>query len=406
MDPVELFTPEFKHDPFPTYRILRDHHPVYRDPRTGAWLLSRFEDVYAALADHEAFSSEHTRGADSRLGPRRSARVLVGQDQPGHTRIRRLVNRPLARGEIEKLEPELEALVGDLLDAAAAQPVDLVPGAGDPAPGDRDRAPARHRIRGLPALQGLVRRRDRQRRPGGGHLQRRARDARAVPRGGREPARRTSGRPDLRPGARGCRRQAALRGGAAGHLPGDARVGEPDHHGADQQPAERARGPSRPLDAAARGPRPGGRGDRGGAALRQPAAVALAARRARCRGARRHDPRGLDRGRDLRLREPRRARVPGPRPLPAGPRPQQPPRVRPRHPLLPRRAARAGGAAGRAERPARPLRRPRARRSPRSGWTRRASPCAASRGSRSASARSRVEERRGRGRTRRRTSAP
>ena len=42
MDPVELFTPEFKHDPFPTYRILRDHHPVYRDPRTGAWLLSRF----------------------------------------------------------------------------------------------------------------------------------------------------------------------------------------------------------------------------------------------------------------------------------------------------------------------------------------------------------------------------
>ena len=134
MDPVELFTPEFKHDPFPTYRILRDHHPVYRDPRTGAWLLSRFEDVYAALADHEAFSSEHTRGADSRLGPRRSARVLVGQDQPGHTRIRRLVNRPLARGEIEKLEPELEALVGELLDAAAVQPVDLVPALAIPLP--------------------------------------------------------------------------------------------------------------------------------------------------------------------------------------------------------------------------------------------------------------------------------
>ena len=105
MDPVELFTPAFKHDPFPTYRILRDHHPVYRDPRTGAWLLSRFQDVYAALADHETFSSENTRGADSRLGPRRSARVLVGQDQPGHTRIRRLVNRPLARGAIETLEP-------------------------------------------------------------------------------------------------------------------------------------------------------------------------------------------------------------------------------------------------------------------------------------------------------------
>ena len=134
MDPVELFTPEFKRHPFPSYRILRDHHPVYRDPRSGAWLLSRFEDVYAALADHEAFSSEDTRRADSRLGPRRSARVLVGQDQPGHTRIRRLVNRPFARGEIEKLQPELDALAGELLDAASEQPADLVPALAIPLP--------------------------------------------------------------------------------------------------------------------------------------------------------------------------------------------------------------------------------------------------------------------------------
>ena len=134
MEPVELFTPEFKRDPFPTYQILRDHHPVYRDPGSGAWLLSRFEDVYAALADHATFSSEDTRRADSRLGPRRSARVLVGQDQPGHTRIRRLVNRPFARSEIEKLQPELDALAGELLDAAAEQPIDLVPALAIPLP--------------------------------------------------------------------------------------------------------------------------------------------------------------------------------------------------------------------------------------------------------------------------------
>ena len=305
MDPVELFTPAFKHDPFPTYRILRDLHPVYRDPRTGAWLLSRFEDVYAALADHEAFSSENTRGADSRLGPRRSARVLVGQDQPGHTRIRRLVNRPLARGEIEKLEPELEALVADLLDAATEQPVDLVPALAIPLPViviARLLGIASEDYRRFRAWSDAVIASDA---PAEGHLQRRARDAHALPRGGREPARRTSGRPDLRAGARGCRRQAALRGGTAGHLPGDARVREPDHHGADQQPAERPRGPSRPLGAAARGPLTGGRGDRGGVALRQSAAAALAARRAGRGGARRGDPRGLHGGRDLRLREPR-----------------------------------------------------------------------------------------------------
>ena len=62
MEPVELFTPEFQQDLYPAYRILRERHPVYRDPRTDAWMLSRYDDVYGALADHETFSSEHARG--------------------------------------------------------------------------------------------------------------------------------------------------------------------------------------------------------------------------------------------------------------------------------------------------------------------------------------------------------
>jgi cytochrome P450 len=134
MDPVALFTPEFREDPYPTYRILREHHPVYRDPQTGVWLLSRYDDVYGALADHETFSSENTRGADTRLGPRRSAKVLVGQDQPRHTRFRRLVNKPLARKEIKKLVPAIEELVNDLLDKATDQPIELVSALAVPLP--------------------------------------------------------------------------------------------------------------------------------------------------------------------------------------------------------------------------------------------------------------------------------
>ena len=286
---------------------------MYRDPRTGAWLLSRFEDVYAALADHETFSSENTRGADSRLGPRRSARVLVGQDQPGHTRIRRLVNRPLARGEIEKLEPELEALVGDLLDAATEQPVDLVPALAIPLP-----------VIVIARVLGIAPEDYRRFRAWSDAVIASDAPAEATSSAVREmhalfrevaASRRADPRDDLI--------SVLVHEDADGEPLSEEELldicqvmlvsGNQTTTAPDQQPAERARGPSRPLGAAARGPRPGGRGDRGGPALRQPAATALAPRRAGRRGARRLDPRGLDCGRDLRLREPRRARVSGPR---------------------------------------------------------------------------------------------
>ena len=44
---------------------------------------------------------------------------LIFEDPPRHTRLRRLVNRPLARKEINKFVPYIEELVDDLLDAAS-----------------------------------------------------------------------------------------------------------------------------------------------------------------------------------------------------------------------------------------------------------------------------------------------
>lgn len=38
-------------DPYPLYRTLRTHHPLVHDEPFGAWLVSRYDDVRAALAD-------------------------------------------------------------------------------------------------------------------------------------------------------------------------------------------------------------------------------------------------------------------------------------------------------------------------------------------------------------------
>ena len=41
----------FLDDPYPTYRQLREHDPVYRDRRFLGWIVSRYEDVQAILRD-------------------------------------------------------------------------------------------------------------------------------------------------------------------------------------------------------------------------------------------------------------------------------------------------------------------------------------------------------------------
>jgi hypothetical protein len=50
------FSHAFHADPYPTYRWLRDHAPVYRNP-DGWYALSRYDDVLAASQDPARFSS-------------------------------------------------------------------------------------------------------------------------------------------------------------------------------------------------------------------------------------------------------------------------------------------------------------------------------------------------------------
>src|SRR5262249_59207481 len=53
--PMELnpFAWEFHEDPYPTYRWLRDHAPLYRSDAMDFWALSRFQDVMPAFLDWE-----------------------------------------------------------------------------------------------------------------------------------------------------------------------------------------------------------------------------------------------------------------------------------------------------------------------------------------------------------------
>jgi len=121
------FSPESLVDPYPFYPVLRRDHPVYRLDAYHAWVLSRFEDCWRVLQDHEGFSiaegpvfspealvapfdSEATLGTEAHTS-------FATWDAPSHTRIRRAMMPGFSPKKILAMENELRAQAKTALDA-------------------------------------------------------------------------------------------------------------------------------------------------------------------------------------------------------------------------------------------------------------------------------------------------
>jgi cytochrome P450 len=121
---------ENRRDPLPAYRRLREHAPIRWNRWQGSWLLSRYDDVAAVLRDPR-FSTDRTGLLPFRLmrrGSRRHPdfvslldRNLLMLDGEEHRRVRGLVSKAFTPRRIEALRPRVEAIVAELLDAAAAR---------------------------------------------------------------------------------------------------------------------------------------------------------------------------------------------------------------------------------------------------------------------------------------------
>jgi len=115
-------------DPQPVLRQLREEQPVARlEMPDGArlWLVTRYEDARLALADAR-FSNRLARGATSGSTPGSpTSHHMLSADPPDHTRLRRLVSAGFTARRVERLEPRIAALAGELL-AAMSGDVDLI----------------------------------------------------------------------------------------------------------------------------------------------------------------------------------------------------------------------------------------------------------------------------------------
>ena len=125
---VTAFMPDTRTDPHPKLKALRDNCPVMRDEMAKTWFLTRYGDIRETVNDrsfvrHPLNSEE---GSISRQliedeeNPRRTS--ILFMDEPDHSRVR----PPLAKAfyaRINRMKPEIEAIIDDTIEAAPASGV-------------------------------------------------------------------------------------------------------------------------------------------------------------------------------------------------------------------------------------------------------------------------------------------
>src|SRR5262249_44029358 len=123
-----LSDPAFLEDPYPVYRRMRQHDPVYWSEALGHWVLTRYDDMRAATR-HPALSSAWTevfvqaqlRDSDPALAAdcrRILAGMMVMKAGREHHRLRVLGNHAFKPSSLQRWQAAIERLADDLLERA------------------------------------------------------------------------------------------------------------------------------------------------------------------------------------------------------------------------------------------------------------------------------------------------
>jgi len=137
----------FRDCPDPIYDALRTHAPHYEDHAYGRTLLTRYDDVRAALR-HKRFSVDaRLSAADSyvrriagtgvveRAGDAAYTPPLVLLDDPDHRRIRLLMSKAFNPRSIAAMRGRIETITHELLDACGDRArIDLIAAVAAPLP--------------------------------------------------------------------------------------------------------------------------------------------------------------------------------------------------------------------------------------------------------------------------------
>lgn len=130
-DDLNFFTPELQECPYDAYKLLREQAPVWKDPVTGFYFVTRYEDLRKVLLDTESFSNVRPK---TTLNPERTERIrklyeekgwtpaptLAGRDDPNHKQMRAMFDAAFRAGKIKEVDPLVEQTAYKLIDGFIA----------------------------------------------------------------------------------------------------------------------------------------------------------------------------------------------------------------------------------------------------------------------------------------------
>jgi cytochrome P450 len=114
-------------DPKDFYKALREQEAVHYDAKLGAFLVARYDDLQAVLADPITFSLEQAWGT---LWSDEFKAILekdgggwfpdaIMTDPPNHTRVRRLMEKAFTTHRVKQLEPLITARTVEMIERFA-----------------------------------------------------------------------------------------------------------------------------------------------------------------------------------------------------------------------------------------------------------------------------------------------
>ncbi|MEP4649952.1 MAG: cytochrome P450 [Ilumatobacter sp.] len=127
---LDVTDPSFIDDPYPALDALREATPIFWNPSSGQWMLTRFADIASTLRDRRVGRGFTHRYSHEEFGrpapdPRWAAFheherwSLLSLEPPDHTRLRRLVSKVFTPTSIARLRGRVTAFADQRLDRCA-----------------------------------------------------------------------------------------------------------------------------------------------------------------------------------------------------------------------------------------------------------------------------------------------